>query len=351
MEVRSGVLRALMLTLAMFAFSSLAAAKSLDDIVVLNNGDRMTGEIKSLDHGELKFKSPYMLDPVSLDWPKVARLESKDNYIIVLTNGQVLTARIRLDTTATASEQSFVMNRGTDSIGVKQTEVITIRLADQRFWSQLNGSIDYGFSYTSGNSQYQTQLTISTNYNGEGYVVGADMSSVFSGQSGGESTRRNTFNGKYWRLFTRRWFYGGMVEVLSSDQQSLDLRTALAGAVGRTMVQTSRTSLSVFGGIGVARERYSSDQPQPRTTTAESLVGLDFSTFRFRSLDINSRFLVWPSLTEPGRVRMGLNSNFRVELVKDLFWNLNLYENFDSHPLVNAKRNDLGITTSFGWKF
>jgi hypothetical protein len=48
---------------------------------------------------------------------------------------------------------------------------------------------------------------------------------------------------------------------------------------------------------------------------------------------------------------MGLNSNFRIELVKDLFWNLNLYENFDSRPPINAKRNDLGVTTSFGWKF
>lgn len=351
MQVHSGVSRALTLILTTIAFSSLAAAKSLDDIVVLNNGDRMTGEIKSLDHGELKFKSSYMLDSVALDWPKVARLESKDNYIVVLTSGQVLTARIQLNTTAGPSERSFLMHTGTESIGVKQAEVITIRLADQHFWSQLNGSIDYGFSYTSGNSQYQTQLAISTNYNGEGYVAGADMSSVFSGQSEGESTRRNTFNGKYWKLFTRRWFYGGLVELLSSDQQSLDLRTAFAGAVGRTMVQTRRTSLSVFGGVAVARERYSSDQPQSRTTTAESLAGVDFSTFRFRSLDINSRFLVWPSLTDPGRVRLGLNSNFRVELVKDLFWNLNIYENFDSRPLVSANRNDLGITTSFGWKF
>jgi len=62
MEVYSGVSRALMLMLTTIAFSSLAAAKSRDDIVVLNNGDRMTGEIKSLGHGELKFKSSYMLD-------------------------------------------------------------------------------------------------------------------------------------------------------------------------------------------------------------------------------------------------------------------------------------------------
>jgi hypothetical protein len=182
-------------------------------------------------------------------------------------------------------------------------------------------------------------------------MVTGDVSSVFSGQSEGETTRRNNLNAQYWKLFKRKWFYGGIVDLLSSDQQSLDLRTTAGAAVGRTFIQTDRTSLSAFGGVAVARERFSSDQPQPRTTSAEALFGMDFSTFRFRSLDISSRFLVWPSLTDPGRIRMGLNSNFRVELVKDLFWNLNLYENFDSRPPINAKRNDLGVTTSFGWKF
>jgi hypothetical protein len=330
--------------------SSAAAAKSKDDIVVLNNGDRMTGEIKSLEHGELKFKSSYMAESVLLDWPRVAKLESKDNYIVLLTTGNVFTARIQVDQTA-GPANSFLISVGAASFSVSQTDVLRIRQADQRFWTQLNGTIDYGFSYTSGNSQYQTQLSTSAIYHGEGYVVSGNMSSTFNGQDEGSSTRRNTLDTAYWKLFKRKWFYGGLVDLLSSDQQSLDLRTTVGGGVGRSLIQTSRTSLSAFAGVAVTRERYSSELDQPRTTSAESVVGLNFSTFRFRSLDISSRLLVWPSLSDLGRVRVGLNSNFRVELVKDLFWNLNLYENFDSRPPVNANRNDLGITTSFGWKF
>ena len=351
MEAHARVSRALTLTFLLMALASSIEAKSVDDVVILKNGDRMTGEIKSLDHGELKFKSSYMLEPVSLNWESVARLVSKDDYLVSLVSGRVLTARIELDATAGKSEHRFLMHTGSAEISVERAEVISIRVADEGFWKQLNGTIDYGFSYTSGNSQYQTQLSISTVYNGEGYAVKNDMSSVFSGQSEGSSTRRNTYDGQYWKRFSDRWFYGALIDVLSSDQQSLNLRTALGGGIGRSIIQTSRTSLSAFSGIAVARERYSSDQPKSKATTAEALMGLDFSTFRFRSLDISSRLLVWPSLTDPGRVRVGLNSNFRVELVKDLFWNFNLYENFDSRPLVNANRNDLGITTSLGWRF
>ena len=330
---------------ALIFLSSSAAAKSVDDVVILNNGDRMTGEIKSLQQGELKFKSAYMLDSVLLDWARVTRLDSKDQYFVLLTNGKTFTGRIQLE-----ASDSFRISEGAESLAVQKVEVLKIRPSNQGFWTQLNGSIDYGFNYTSGNSQYQTQLSAAASYVGEGYEVGGDMSSVFSGQSEGASTRRNTFDATYRKLFRRRWFFGGLVELLNSDQQSLKLRTTLGGAVGRNLVQTSRTSLNVFSGVAVARERYTS-VGQPKATTAESLVGMNFTTFRFRSLDIGSRLLVWPSLTDAGRVRIGLNSDIKIELVKDLFWKFNLYENFDSRPPVTAKRNDLGITTSFGWTF
>ncbi|HEU4389244.1 MAG TPA: DUF481 domain-containing protein [Blastocatellia bacterium] len=346
MKPHSRVSIALILSaLAVAVCSSTANAKSTDDVVILNNGDQMTGEIKNLEHGMLKFKSGYMLDSVLLDWGRVNRLDSKDQYIVLLTNGKVFTATIKLD-----GGDSFRITEGASSFTVQKVEVLQIRPANQRFWTQLNGSIDYGFSYTSGNGQYQTQLSAAASYRGEGYLVAGDMSSVFSGQSEGSSTRRNTFDAKYWKLFRQKWFFGGLVDLLSSEQQSLKLRTTVAGAVGRNLMQTSRTSMNVFSGIAVARERYTS-VGQPHATTSEALVGTNFSTFRFRSLDISSSLLVWPSLTDAGRVRMGLNSNLKIELVKDLFWRFSLYENFDSRPPVTAKRNDLGITTSFGWTF
>jgi hypothetical protein len=39
-------------------------AKNVDDVVTLKNGDRMTGEIKGLERGELRIKSDYMAEAV-----------------------------------------------------------------------------------------------------------------------------------------------------------------------------------------------------------------------------------------------------------------------------------------------
>ena len=46
------------LVLILFWVVSVNAARD-DDVVILKNGDRMTGEIKSLQRGELLFKAGY----------------------------------------------------------------------------------------------------------------------------------------------------------------------------------------------------------------------------------------------------------------------------------------------------
>jgi bifunctional pyridoxal-dependent enzyme with beta-cystathionase and maltose regulon repressor activities len=72
-------------------------AKRTDDVVVLKNGDRITGEIKSLQRGELNFKADYMAEAVRLDWKQVERLISKDKYQIFLTNGHLITDFLALN--------------------------------------------------------------------------------------------------------------------------------------------------------------------------------------------------------------------------------------------------------------
>src|SRR5687767_14173909 len=71
-------------------------AKNVDDVVVLKNGDRLTGEIKGLQRGELRFKSDYMAEAVRLDWSRVQSIQSKSTFMIWLVDGQLITDVLRL---------------------------------------------------------------------------------------------------------------------------------------------------------------------------------------------------------------------------------------------------------------
>lgn len=325
-----------------------ARAKSTDDVVVLKNGDRMTGEIKKLQRGELIFKAGYMADAVRLDWSKVARLESRDRYLIILTDGQLFTDSLRL---SAAGGDNFLIGAGQGAVRAKQVEVLKITPVEASFFRQLEGTMDFGFSFTSGNDQYQTEFSSSVTYRRGVHSLTGRLDSVFSGQTEGSSTARNQLTLDYRRQLSPRWYAGGLLDLLRSDQQSLDLRTTVGGLVGRNLRQTERTRISVFGGLAASRDKYSSELGRPRTTNIDALAGLEFNTFRFTTTDISSRVLVYPSLTTPGRTRMQFNADLRIKLVKDLYWGFHLYENFDSKPPVRADKNDLGASTSLGWKF
>ena len=326
-------------------------AKNVDDVVVLKNGDRLTGEIKGLQRGELRIKSDYMAEAVRLDWSKIARIESKSTFMIWLVDGKLVTNVMRLMPANSDEVPNFIIGTLGESIRVPQLDVIRIAPADRGFWKRLEGSIDFGFNFTSGNDQYQTQFAATTTYRTGDHSFTASVDSAFSGQTEGTSLTRNQFNFDYRKQLTPRWYAGGVLDLLRSDQQSLELRTSVGAVVGRNLAQTEHTRLSVFSGIVGTRENYSESVGKPKTTNADAIVGADFATFRFSSTDIRSRLSLFPSLTTPGRTRLQLTSDLRIKIVKDLWWGFHVYENFDSKPPVRADKNDLGVSTSLGWKF
>jgi len=327
--------------------ASTTFAKSDDDVVVLKNGDRLTGEIKGLQRGELRIKADYMVDAVRLDWARVERLESKSTFIISTVDGKLFTSVMRLIPGNSDEVPNFIIG----SLRVNQSDVIRIIPIEPGFWKRLEGSVDFGLSYTSGNDQYQTQLTATTTYRNGDHSFTGSIGSAFSAQPQGDSTNRNQFTFDYRKQLTPRFFVGGLLDFLHSDQQSLKLRTSVGGLVGRNMLQTEHTRLSIFGGLVGTREHYSTLLDRPTTTNADALAGADFNTFRFKTTDIRARLGLFPSLTTPGRMRLQATSDLHIKIVKDLYWGFHVYENFDSKPPVSANKNDLGISTSLGWKF
>jgi len=339
--------------IATFCFGHPVLAKRTDDLVVMKNGDRFTGEIKKLEDGILYFKSSYMLESVQLDWVQVDKIESRDQFFITLKSGKRYTGQIEKPGSEIPTADVVRIEVENRPLQIEPSEVVGIQQSEKSFWSQLNGSIDYGLSYTSGNSALSSSLSAGVEYQRTKDLTRLTTSSQFNTQSSGPSTNRYTFDGQYFRQISERWFYGGLLDLLKSDQQDLDLRTTFGGVIGRSVVRTERTNFRLFGGLVFSREHYFPEAEQSATTrqNGEALIGAQFYTFRFKVLDFRSSAMVYPSLSDPGRVRLSSDSTLHIELIKDFYWDFHLYENFDSRPPVNAARNDVGVTTGIGWKF
>ncbi len=53
---------------------------------MLKNGDRITGEIKSLEHNQLKLSTDYM-ESVYVEWDKIRSVETNQYLLLELTDG------------------------------------------------------------------------------------------------------------------------------------------------------------------------------------------------------------------------------------------------------------------------
>lgn len=346
------VLRPAALILILMVLACPAFGKRKDDVVVMKNGDRFTGEIKSLEQGELIFKSDYMKDSVHLDWTRVERLDSRDSFIVTLSSGNRVTGNIGRAAATGESGGEFQIVESNSTMQVKPAEVIGIEQHEVSFLDQLTGSVNYGLSFSSGNSATNSSLSASMAYTTEKNSVQLDSTSQFNTQSSGQNTNRFTFDSRYIHMLTDKWLAAGLFSLLKSNQQDLDLRSTYGAGFGRKLIRTDRTSLLAFAGADYSHERYSAQAgTAPVQNSAESLFGFTFSTFRFKTLNANSNLIVYPNLTDTGRVRLSSQSNLQIELVRNFFWNLQFYENYDSRPPVTAPKNDLGVTTSVGWKF
>jgi putative salt-induced outer membrane protein YdiY len=318
----------------------------------MTNGDKFTGEIKALQYGELIFKSVYMKDSVSLDWKRVKSLESKDIFIVSLTNGKRLTGLIGKDGTSAEDSKDVKIVAGGSAVEVTTAEVIAIGQREASFWNQLTGSIDYGFGFASGNKQTNSSLGADVAFRTTKNSVQLATTSQFGSQTNAKNTNRFTFDSQYARLLTQKWLAAGLFSLLKSNQQDLTLRSTYGGGFGRKLIQTDRTSLTVLGGAAFSHESYIPQSgTEPIHNNAESLLGVTFSTFRFKTLNLRSQTLLFPSLSDPGRLRVSSQSGLRIELIRNFNWNFDLYENYDSRPPTSAPKNDLGITTSVGWTF
>jgi len=331
-----------------------AVAKRKDDVVVMSNGDTFTGEIKELEHGELVFKSDYMKDSVHLDWKRVKSLRSKDAFIVAFSDGSRVTGTIeKRAEPPTNEERDFSVTGDESPVEAKALDVIRVQPQERSFWNQLTGSINYGFSFTGGNSRtVSSSLGASAGFNNEKNAVRLATSSQFDSQNHSSNTNRFTFDSEYLRTLNTRWVAEGLASLLKSNQQDLKLRSTYGGGLGRRLIQTDRTSVLAIAGAAFSHETYAAPPGQDLVrNNTEGLLGLTFNTFRFKTMNFNSQAFLFCSLSDPGRIRLSSQSNLRIELVRNFNWNLQLYENYDTRPPVTAPKNDLGITTSVGWTF
>jgi hypothetical protein len=317
----------------------------------MNNGDHFTGQVKRLQNGLLFFETDYVSGNIGLDWNQVESVQSTATFHIVLNNGKRLVGKIEKISDEKAKRKDFLIREATGEVQVPSASIVNIGSKKPTFWRQLQGAIDLGYSFTSGNSQSTLNADTNAAYRTRGWEVTTSFDSTFSGQSGAAKTNRQDLQGTFTKFLSRNSFLSALSDFLHSSQQDLNLRTTLGGGYGRYLKRTTNSNLSWLGGIVYIHESFSTTAAQPSDQNMEAVLGLQYNLARFNFGEFDSQLLTFPGLSDAGRFRLTTNNSLTIKLRNNFHLSFTFWDNFDSRPPVTAKRNELGISSGIGWSF
>ena len=347
------IIRAVVLS-AVLLLAAPLFARTKDDVIVMTNGDRLSCQIKGLDADTLYVSLDYVLGTISVQWSKVAHLESKHLYIVKTEDGSVYTGTLSTgDTPGTRPIRIQVVEDAENSVTLEAPKIIELAETSERFWQRFNGSISSGITYSKGNQSTQYNISSLAEYPRERWAAEVGFNSTLASSTGTSASTRNqlTFSALH-LLPWNNYFYSGVANFLQSSEQGIDRQINIGGGIGRHLKNTSRTRISLLGGLAWQGTSYDqSIVPLATQNLMAALISGDIQISQFNKTSLNVNANVLPALTEPGRVFFNANASYYVKLFSNLSWNVSFYGSWDNRPPATFSGSDYGTTSGLSWTF
>lgn len=312
------------------------------DSVWIRNGDRITGEVKSLAHALLKYSTDDF-GTISIEWDKVVRLTSPATFEVQVSTGHKYYGSLAL-----AGNGKLAL--GPDTLSL--SDIVVITPIKTSFISRLDGYLDLGASFQKAHSALQLTTGLKVAYRAPKNESVIEITTFREDRSDAAEVAR--LAGKFTeRILTDGlWSYGFIIGYDRNNELDLSGRPRLVGFVGRSLTRSNRRDLRVFSGLVATLERYFSTDSTSKGF--EGLLGGEFSAFRYDhpKLDASIASQIYPSFTVKGRVRAQNDVRLSYELIKDFMLTGTIFDSFDNKPQAeSASKHDFGTTLAISWTF
>jgi hypothetical protein len=350
----TGAARAVVLVLLTLGHPAAAHAQSTD-VVEVANGDRITGDVRRLQHGRLSFGTAAAAAPgaqrwagnISIVWAEVTRLASTKNLDIELATGERLTGSI----SSPAAGGLVVQTAAGPSRPIAMREIVYIVPIEAGFRARTTGSIDFGMNVTNAATARSYTLAAAAVHRSATHIYETEASfdSWLSARDDAERLTRNQLALDVRRRLGARWSALAKFALQQDEPLELDVRLVVGGGLRRMLLHTNRTLVAVEGGLDYDGEEY--DGTGSFSHSVEVFGGTSWNWFApGHSTEATVDATVFVSL-ERQRMRLELDSTLRRDLLSSMYWALSILENFDSDPPGDRPRSDLGLSVSLGWVF
>ena len=323
------------------------ASHDKSDVVTTDDGSVYVGEIKSVLYATVNLNTN-SAGLIGIQWRYVTGVISKFEYRVELSGGGR-----HYGSLGPAQQPGRLGILTADGpIEVEMTDISSIVPVEQGFWRALDGSINFGLTFTQTNSTFQYNLSADAERRTRKHYSTVAGQSIFNTTQDAESTSQ------HYLKFVLTQFTKGKVgpfelgQLQSNPAQGYDLRLLLGAGASRFFVESARALLALNLGVVYNREQVTGGTDVDQS--AEMLAGVGYRRYKrgTYSPSVQLSLMTFTTLDETHRFRTVLNFSVGWKIIGNFIFNCQINNSYDSQPPgEDANKTDVTLVTSVGYTF
>jgi putative salt-induced outer membrane protein YdiY len=307
-------------------------------VVVLKNGDRITGRVVKMQDKRLEIDTP-SAGIIKIKWEEIQSLTTERPMSVKLYG--------EADMPEDAGERRLdriIVNTlgGEGAIPLRDVRAINFAENDYR------GYLSVGGNQTSGNTKTQA-MNISGNLTyrrlDHRYYLDGKYNRA---EADGDETANNAAINIQYDYFLARRVYVGSMNLSETDQfQDLNLRNTGSLVLGYDLLDREHHNLTIAAGPAAVYQDFTTD---PATVTPSSTLMWRYK-FMFRGDDVVffHKFQSFKDLGHGDATRVNANQGFKVKVMSNWWINLEYDFRYNSEPVADKESVDTNIIFGFSY--
>ena len=332
----------LFLSVSLFLVTGLGYGQT--DSLIFQNGNYIVGEIKGMERGVITIETGYSDQDFKIEWTGVKEIFTESYFLLSTSDGIRYNGNLE-----TIPEGKVKINSEEGPVYLAFDDVVFLQSLDQGFWDQLFATIDIGFNLTKANNLQQLNTRASLGYLARRWSAKGNYNQISSVQDDVGATKRSDGGLSYRYYLPKDYYLLGSVNGLSNTEQKLDLRLNATLGIGKYAIHTNSIYWGFMVGANYNNESYAGDIDDRESW--EGVLGTEYNMFDVGDIDILTKFVVYPGITEKGRWRSDFEFDTNYDLPYDFYIHLGFTLNYDNQPAEGASETDYVLQTGLGWEW
>lgn len=348
-------MRILNLVAAFAAVTSLAFAQDKDKIV-LNNGDTLTGTIKSMADGKVVINT--VLGDITVPFTEIQNLTTAAEVTLLTTGGE--TWKRKIDG---MEGRTLKLSGDVPALAVDGLDKINPPAAPAPTWT---GTLKLSAFFTDGNTVRRgVGAALDATRRSEIDRITFDAAWDYSEDKQDsdndastprewELTQRRAGGGlKYDYFLSKRWYALATARVLGDTLANLDLRFTGGAGLGYTVIENADTTFLVEAGLSYFNESYR--VVAPGSEDSQDYLAARVAYKLTHNLSASSKLVhgveAFPSTEDANDIYLQAKTEVVTSLTDSMIASLGWIMDYDNTPPAGTERADHRVLLSVGWSF